>query len=129
MAERHPPTSQPVVADPQIHPSPERFGAKPPTRIIRATNENATPSLDYSQHAMVGENVILNGAECDMGGVISPVYTWTMVAPPGVMMMLTNPDKMSPSFTPEVAGDYVASLPTVAGVMTITVHVAGEPNK
>src|SRR5437773_10635780 len=82
------------------------------------------PPMEQEQGATVGENVIINGAGYRMGDMLVPTYNWMMIGPNGGNVSLTNADKVSPSFVPQEAGDYKATLVTIDGPATVVIHVA-----
>ena len=81
-----------------------------------------TPA-DVTITAVVGEKIILNGSGYGMGEEYVPQYTWTLISPAGVTAVLTNADKVSPSFVGEIAGDYVASLLTCEGLAKVLITI------
>lgn len=70
----------------------------------------AEPGPD--QILAVGETASLDGsASCDVYGAAVPDYEWTITsAPAGSTAALDDPLSATPSFTPDLNGDYVVSL-------------------
>ena len=63
------------------------------------------------QNVMIGTLVKLNGSasSADLGRSLT--YAWTLTSKPaGSAAVLTSPTSASPTFTPDVAGNYVAGL-------------------
>ena len=72
----------------------------------------------HAQHATVGSAVQLDGsASFDPGGA-GLTYAWALISKPaGSSAALSSSTAQKPSFTPDVAGDYVAELSVANGTI------------
>jgi hypothetical protein len=104
-------------------------------RPIQATNTTPpTASAGATQHVTLPATVTLDGSGSSSadGGAIT--YAWTLTTvPTGSATTLTNPTSVSPTFTPDLPGTYVAQLIVSEGVLTstaasVTVGVSGTVN-
>lgn len=78
------------------------------------------------QSVITGTLVKLNGSasSADLGRSLS--YAWTLTSKPaGSVAVLTSPTSASPSFTPDVAGNYVASLIVNDGSISSSADAVG----
>lgn len=100
-------------------------------------NENVAPTIDAGadQVVEIGEDVTLTGTAADANGD-AMTYEWTLTGRPGGSSLtedsITNPTALEATFTPDVEGEYVATLTvsdgieTVDDTVTITVTQDGE---
>lgn len=80
---------------------------------INAETANSEPVADAGrdQTVEVGRGVTLDGSASTDADGDTLTYTWTFQSrPDGSVVALNNPGTVAPSFTPDVAGDYVVSL-------------------
>ena len=109
---------------------------KSDTASITVTAPNQAPTADAGPNqtnAVIGTIVNLDGSGSSDDGPIS--YSWALTTKPdGSAATLTNPNTAAPSFTPDVAGNYVATLTvtddddaTDTDTVTIAVGTANQP--
>lgn len=85
------------------------FTDRPPVAIATGTspvNVGAVATLDGS-------------ASYDPDGT-AVTYAWTLTVPAGSLAALSNPSIVNPTFTADVAGDYVADLTVTSGLLSGT---------
>ncbi len=97
---------------------------------------NVAPDADAgkAQSVLVGAKVILNGSQSFDANGDPLTYAWTLSSKPsGSNAALTNPTSAAPSFTADVAGNYLASLAANDGTLdsnaatvTVTATAAGD---
>ncbi|MET3124310.1 chitinase [Oxalobacteraceae bacterium GrIS 2.11] len=75
-----------------------------------------------AQNVIAGTSVTLNGSNSsDSNGAVL-TYTWTLTTvPKGSLAAITAPTSAKPTFTPDLAGTYVASLVVNDGQLSSTV--------
>lgn len=105
----------------------------PATVTITAAVDEVAPvaNAGAARSVATGAAVTLDGsASADANGDTLS-YAWTLTAPSGSSAALNGATGVAPQFTPDVAGDYVASLvvddgqlPSAASTVTITAAVA-----
>ena len=92
-------------------------------------NMTAVPPIANAgadQSVITGTLVKLNGSasSADLGRSLS--YAWTLTSKPaGSVAVLTSPTSASPTFTPDVAGNYVASLIVNDGSISSSADAVG----
>lgn len=74
-----------------------------------STNNPPTSSAGADAAASTCSSVSLSGSGSDADGN-ALTYAWTLTAPAGSLSTLVNSTLATPSFTPDVAGAYTASL-------------------
>jgi len=81
------------------------------TIVASSTNAAPVANAGSAQSVLVGTRVTLSGAvSSDANGDLL-TYAWTLTAKPlGSSAVLANATTVSPAFTPDVAGNYQASL-------------------
>jgi hypothetical protein len=80
------------------------------TLMTACTSSGKTPvkaNVGANRTASVGERVILDGSK-STGAKLR--FSWTLAAPPRSSASLQDPLAVTPSFTPDVPGEYVAKL-------------------
>jgi hypothetical protein len=107
----------------------------PDTVVINTTNTTPVASAGPDQlHAPVGATVTLDGAQshdADPGQVLT--YSWSLLARPAASAAtLGGANSANPTFTPDLAGDYVAQLIVNDGFQdsapdTVFVHANSPP--
>ena len=81
------------------------------TAIVAALSTKPTANAGVDQTVDVDEEVTLNGSGSSAPDGGSLTYAWTLTsAPEGSTATLTGATTVSPKFTPNVAGAYVATL-------------------
>lgn len=80
--------------------------------LITATAANVAPVADAggSRSVVAGSAVFLSGAASLDGNGDPLTYQWTLIKPTGSSAYLSAASTVSPYFTPDVAGIYVATL-------------------
>jgi len=108
------------------------------TVIITAGSTNLPPTADAGadQQLQLGQDPLL--VQLDGSGSNDPDndplnYLWTLSAPVGSNVALSNPNIVNPSFTPDMAGDYIVYLEvsdgtTYSQVDSATITVLQAPN-
>ena len=73
---------------------------------------------------MVGTLITLSGNASDPDGD-APIYSWTFASVPvgSALTSLDSATTLSPSFTPDVAGDYIVTLTVSDGATTTSDNV------
>ncbi len=85
--------------------------------------QNQAPIADAgaNQSVTVGANVALNGAGSSDPESAAITYSWALTTKPaGSAAILANATAVNPSFTADVAGDYIATLSVSDGSLTAT---------
>jgi len=110
-----------------------RADSAPSTATITAAVDEVAPvaHAGAAQSVATGAAVTLDGsASADANGDALG-YAWTLTAPSGSSAALTGATSVAPRFTPDVAGDYIASLvvndgqlSSAASTVTIAAAVA-----
>ena len=88
-----------------------QLDSDPDTVTMSTENSRPVANAGPDQQKRVGDTVALNGsASADADG--DPVaYRWSLIArPDNSVATLSNAEQVQASFTPDVAGDYVAQL-------------------
>ena len=104
------------------------------TVTVTASAANAAPvaNAGAAQSVLVKSTVTLNGAASSDANGDALTYSWTLTSKPaGSTAALANATSVNPTFVPDVAGNYVASLivndgkvSSSAGTVTLTAAVA-----
>jgi hypothetical protein len=91
-----------------------------PSTVTISTAANAPiANAGHAQHATVGGAVQLDGSASSDPGGATLSYTWALVSKPvGSAAALSSSTAQKPSFTPDVAGEYVAELQVGNGTIT-----------
>lgn len=84
---------------------------------------NATATVSTSAPIQVGDQVQLDGSGSSDPNGDNLSYNWTLSGPSQSTASLQNPSDPQPTFTPDVAGDYTASLEVDDGSATATDQV------
>lgn len=90
----------------------------PDGAVVGEGSANTPPSADAgeSQAIHAGEEVTLNGSgSSDDGGTENLTYAWTLDVPDDSEAELSGEQTVSPSFTADLPGDYVAHLVVTDG--------------
>jgi MYXO-CTERM domain-containing protein len=83
----------------------------PSTVTITVPNTAPTANAGPDQSVVTGQPVTLNGGASSDPDGDTLTYQWTMTSKPaGSAAALANATTVTPSFTPDLAGDYVSSL-------------------
>lgn len=77
--------------------------------IIPLPNTAPIAYAGEDQDGVIGDEVILNGSGTDTDGD-TITYSWTLTSPTGSSSTLAGPLTATPSFTPDTAGTYEATL-------------------
>lgn len=109
-------------------------GSTASTVTITASAANTAPvaNAGAAQSVLVKSTVSLNGAASSDANGDALTYAWTLSSkPPGSTAALANSTSVNPTFLPDVAGSYVASLvvndgklSSTASTITVTAAVA-----
>jgi len=101
---------------------------------ITATNTAPTAvALPEDTTVSVGVTVDLDGSQSSDADGHTLSFSWELETPAGSEAMVTNPDNMSASFTPDMAGEFLALFTVSDGYDTdmdttvVTVVEAGDP--
>ncbi|UCC14786.1 MAG: PKD domain-containing protein, partial [Gammaproteobacteria bacterium] len=105
-------------------------GSTPPPA---STNRAPVANAGADQFANVGVRVTLSGAASTDPDGDALTYSWTIsVRPTGSQATLTGPTTASPSFTPDIGGNYTVSLSVSDGRLqdadTVAVTANAAPN-
>ena len=105
----------------------DNIGGTHTASVSVVVKDPPTVNAGADQTADVGVEVILSGVATDNSGT-GLTYLWELAAPgPSTTAALTVTDALDTAFTPDVAGDYVATLTVtdgLGGVSTGTVIVS-----
>ena len=87
--------------------------SEPDTVIVTSSSDNSAPIANAGSDATanIGASITLNGSQSsDVNG--DPLtYRWSLNSTPtGSQAQLIDPTSVNPSFTPDIAGDYVVEL-------------------
>ncbi|MHC1725307.1 MAG: PKD domain-containing protein [Syntrophobacteraceae bacterium] len=83
----------------------------PDTVVISASNSRPVAEAGPNQTAPVGATVTLNGSASSDGDGNSLTYSWALTTkPPGSSAILLNPASVSPTFSIDLPGEYIAQL-------------------
>ena len=78
--------------------------------IISTDNSRPVANAGADQVVAVGDTVTLNGAASSDADNDPLTYLWTLSVPAGSSATLSNPTAVTPTFVPDVVGEYVAHL-------------------
>ncbi|MDB5819624.1 MAG: domain containing protein [Rhizobacter sp.] len=89
-----------------------KVNSDPVTVTISAADDNVAPVANAGSaiNALVGAAISLDGSSSSDANGDTLTYAWTMTKPAGSTTSLSNAAAANPRFTPDVAGNYVASL-------------------
>lgn len=89
-----------------------KVDSSPSTVKITAAVANAAPvaGAGAPQNAVTGTIVTLDGSGSSDANGDTLSYSWTLNRPVGSMASLANADSVKPTFVPDVAGTYTATL-------------------
>lgn len=101
------------------------------TVSVSAANQPPTAEAGDNQNGTIGVEVNLDGSDSsDADGTIND-YAWTLDTPSGSSVTLSDADTATPSFRPDAAGEYTATLTvtdndgaTDSDTVTVTVSAA-----
>jgi chitinase len=100
-----------------------KLSSTPATATITAVNSAPVASAGADAAGAIGVPVALDGsASTDPNGT-ALTYAWTLAAPGGSAATLVAPTTAHPSFTPDVAGVYAATLVASDGVKSASSKV------
>ncbi|MDP5129906.1 MAG: hypothetical protein NWQ54_03415 [Paraglaciecola sp.] len=85
---------------------------------VRKVNIAPTVNAGNDKNAIVGDTVSLNDASASDADGDTLTYTWALLAPPNSTASLSSTSVLTPDFTPDIAGTYVASLTANDGAAT-----------
>ena len=101
--------------------------------IISGVNQSPTAEAGTNQSVVTGSLVQLDGSGSSDPEGDGLTYDWTLTVPSGSRAVLSDPTAVSPTFTADVDGSYVATLVVNDGqnnsapdVVTITAGPAGS---
>lgn len=80
------------------------------TARAAATNVAPTANAGGSRSVVAGSAVFLSGSASSDGNGDPLTFVWTLAKPSGSGAVLANANTVSPYFTPDLAGTYVATL-------------------
>jgi hypothetical protein len=115
-----------VVSDGKVY-------SRAATVTITAASANVAPVANpgSAQSVVTGAPVSLDGSASSDANGDTLSYAWTLAVPAGSTATLTGATGATPQFTPDVAGDYVASLvvddgrlSSAAATVTVTAALA-----
>lgn len=108
-----------------------KVDSAPATVTITAAVGEVAPvaAAGPAQSVATGAPVTLDGSASTDANGDALTYAWTLTAPSGSSALLAGAASVAPQFTPDVAGDYVASLVVNDGqlssaVSTVTITAA-----
>jgi hypothetical protein len=82
---------------------------------IRAVDYPPVASAGLDRAAAIGEVVTLDGTASSDANKTPLAFAWTLASPDGSAATLSGADTARPSFTPDLAGPYVATLVVSSG--------------
>ncbi|MHC1725305.1 MAG: PKD domain-containing protein [Syntrophobacteraceae bacterium] len=83
----------------------------PDTVVVSASNSRPVAEAGPNQTAPVGATVTLNGSASSDGDGNPLTYSWALTTkPPGSSATLLNPASVSPTFSIDLPGEYIAQL-------------------
>lgn len=89
------------------------------TVTISSSSVAPIAEAGHAQHATVGTAIQLDGSGSYDPGGAGLTYAWALISrPAGSAAALSSSTAQKPSFTPDVAGDYVAELAVANGAIT-----------